>query len=51
MAKKETRGRNKLDPSKKKQLVSLFLEGALIKRHGGKVNLVEKVKQFLEEGD
>lgn len=51
MAKKETRGRKKLSPLKKKQVVSLLLEGALIQRHGGKVAIVEKCKQFLEEGD
>lgn len=51
MAKKETRGRKKLSPLKKKQVINLMLEGALIKRHGGKVAVVEKCKQFLEEGD
>ena len=51
MAKKETRGRKKLSPLKKKQVINLMLEGALIKRHGGKVAVVEKCKQFLEGGD
>ena len=48
MAKKETRGRKELSPLEKKQLVQFFIKGALIKRHGGKIALVEKIKQFIE---